>query len=214
MKTYWFGDLRLWKTGQTHEEAGQRRLSMTFDGVDQESALIIGGYGSFVKRLTAMTFFDMHPSLPYTQKGYRALRSAMLDALIERSYRLHPVVYSVEDLLSVQSWSSPTLTTTTDHGLSVGDRVLIRRIGDGLYTYAAVTVVPNTDEIQLSAVTHAIQPGDDVVIVESCWEECRYQNFGPPRGVEKEGDFFGSEASYEFETTSIAWHRSAVDLDA
>lgn len=217
MKAYYYGDVRLWKTGIRHEVESQRRLSMTFDGVDQDDALVLASAGSWTRRVTCFTFFDQHPSVPYTQRGFRALLDEMHDALIARSAELHPLIYVLDDsaVPGVQSYVGGLLTTTADHGLIVGDRILVRRLGDGLYTYAAVATVPNTDEVTLSTVGHAIAGGDDVLLAETVWPECRFNGMDQPqRG--RVGDYYGEEVGYSFDVADSVniYHRTSVDLDA
>ena len=222
-KRAYFGDLRLWYYGRSYVETMRARTEVVHDGIDREEALVVSANPNFEGHVDVETVFA--PSSAFSQADFRSTVAAMLDALRSRAGMAnaqHPLVW-IDDvaLASVLNGTGP-YSTASAHGLSVGDRVLIRALGEGDYDFAAVATTPtSTTFTTTSLVTgSAFAPasGHDVLVVDRAWPSTTFREFAPiPEGSGGPipGDFFAERAKYRFRVTTRegVYTRSTVDLD-
>lgn len=197
---YYFGDVRLYQHGLEHVEDPQRQVLQSFTGVDRERVLVIPaspnhGLGLEVK------CFGAPNAASVTRKGLRAILRAMRELLESRSTRADPVVWVEDDsTLRVLSGVAGPLMTSANHPYVVGDRLLIRRTGAGLWSLVSVLTTPGANTFTAAAVAgtvlHALQPGDQVLLVEGYWVGMVFQAM--PRVDPAEEDWWAAAISYRF----------------
>lgn len=224
-RAYW-GDLRLWYYGRTYVESMERQGRITHLGVDREEALQVGSNPNFVGEIEVTTMFappKVGGSVPYTRQAFRSHVAAMMDALKTRAGLAQPgaVLVWVEDVALARELSSVvtgTYTTTAAHGMSTGDRVLIRNDSTtGGYAYGSITNT-GASTFTFSAIEtgSAYSPGSgyDVLVVERAWP-MQYLAGMEPLPSRGQGDFFDPAAVYRFYgSRANAYSRTAVNLDA
>jgi len=224
-RAYW-GDLRLWYYGRTYTESMDRQGRILHLGVDREEAIAVGSNPNWSGEIEVTTMFappKVGASVPYSREAYRAHVAAMMDALKTRSGASQPgaVLVWVEDIDRARVLSSVvsgTYTTTAAHGMSTGDRVLIRVDSTaGGYAYGTITNT-GASTFTFSAIEtgSAYSPGNgyDVILVERAWPRQFVAGMEPlpSRG---QGDYFDPAAVYRFfGPRTNAYTRTAVNLDA
>jgi len=226
-KRAYFGDLRLWYYGRGYVETMRARTEVVHDGIDREEALVVSANPNFESMIDVETVFA--PGAGMTQDEFRAHVAAMLDALRSRAGMAdagHPLVWlddvSLASVLS--SGATAPYATTGAHGLTTGDRVLIRALGEGDYDLAQVLTTPTSTTFTAGSLAtgSAYSPasGHDVLVVSRAWLDCSFREFLPlPRGGSAEagagGDYFAPVATYRFRcpTREGVYTRSTVDLD-
>ena len=224
-RAYW-GDLRLWYYGRTYVESMERQGRITHLGVDRDEAIQVGSNPNFVGEVEVTTVFappKVGATVPYTREAFRSHVAAMLDALRARAGAAQPgaVLCWVEDVSRarvVSSVATGTYTTTAAHGMSTGDRVLIRNDATvGGYAYGTITSTgASTFTFVASETGSAYAPanGYDVLLVERAWPMHYLAGMEPlpSRGT---GDYWDPAARYRFYgSRGNAYSRTAVNLDA
>lgn len=218
-RAYW-GDLRLWYHARTYTEDMKRTGHATYPGVDRGEALQIGPSPSFVSRVEVTTFFA--PTSAYTQAAYRAAVAAMLDALRERASIAqpgHPLVWVGDNDRSraLASGATAPYATTAPHGLTVGERVLIRALGVGDYMYGSVATTPGASTFTVTPLAtgsaYAPAAGHDVLVAERVWPGAFFEAM-PALAAGPKGDFYNAAAKYAFYGSRVGvYTATAVDLD-
>lgn len=224
-RAYW-GDLRLWYYGRNYVESLERQARIVHTGVDREEAIQIGSNPNFVGQIEIQTVFappKVGASVPYTREAYRAHVAAMMDALKVRAGLAQPgaTLCWVEDIdraRVLSGFSSGTYTTSAAHGMTTGDRVLIRKDSTaGAYSYGTLTST-GASTFTLAAIesgtTYSPASGYDVLLLERAWPTQFLDGMMPldPTG---EGDYWNPAARYSFYGSRTgAYTRTAVNLDA
>lgn len=170
-----------------------RGLTQTFQGVDRTRGLVVPNSPNWLLNLEVIT--AVSPESTYTKAAFRAREIATVNALVARSEAVAPVVW-IEDSTKSKTVGSITGTTvtTTGHGFSTGDRVLIRRTGLGLYSVCTVgTTTSNT--FVVSGATHTIQAGDDIHLIEEYHGEMAYTGSD---AIQSPGDYYTESWSHKF----------------
>jgi hypothetical protein len=163
MRAYW-GDLLLPKIHRKTEVSDVFEAPQIHKGIDRASARILSINRNWSAQLAVRTFWS--PDADYTAKAHEAYEAAFRAAVLARCEVPYPL-FEVEDA-DMQVLSSVTpITTTTPHGWSTGNVVLVRRLGVGLYTYGAITVTGASTFTIVSQ--HAIAIGDKVFKVHRYW---------------------------------------------
>lgn len=169
---YYYGDFRLWQHGRGHVEEYARQVTLTFDGVDQVRGLVIPVAPSALLDLT-VTCMGLPNPASRTQRGWRALVSAINRGLVERSARADPVVWVQDDeVTDTVGGFAAGVVSANSHPFLDADVVLIRRATAGAWSLAAVSnALTHTFEVApvTGTALHAIQAGDEIFLVEAYW---------------------------------------------
>lgn len=221
-RAFW-GDLRLWYYGRGYVESVRRTSKQTHQGIDRKEVLVVGASPNFESEVQVETFFA--PTTSYDQAGFRAHVAAMIEALTERAYQAdpgHPLIW-VDDVsrsAALLNGSTAPFKATAAHGFVVGDRVLIRTLGVGDYSYGAIATTPNPDEFTLTTLeagaAFAPAAGHDVHLVERAWVGHYFEGMDPlpPEGGSHPGDYYAPRAAYRFfGSRASVYTRTSVDLD-
>lgn len=224
-RCYW-GDLRLWYYAKTYTESMERQGRIVHVGVDREEALQIGANPNFVGEIDITTVFappKVGAAVPYTRQAFRAHVAAMMDALKTRAGLAQPgaVLVWTEDISLSRSLSSVvagTYTTSSAHGMSTGDRVLIRNDATvGGYAYGSITSTgASTFTFSSLESGTAYSPGNgwQVILVERAWPMQYLREVAPLPSLGT-GDYFNPAATFGFYgSRQNAYCRTAVNLDA
>lgn len=219
---FFYGDLELWREAAAAPmEAPARRVSQTFDGVDQLEGLVVAASANHTLQLRLRCLGFPNPASA-TTKGWLAISRAMRRALWDRGLRSDPLVW-VEDLsLSkvVLSYVGGLVTTTGAHGLVVGQVVLMRQLGVGKYMLATVATTPSSTTFTVSLAAGMANPdsyepvnGDDVHVVEAWWGGCAHGAVQPMQADDEAGGWFAKEVAYTFASSGrYSW--AATDATA
>lgn len=224
-RAYW-GDLRLWYYGRTYTEAMRRGARITHMGVDREEALPVGSNPNFTSEVEVVTFFappKVSSVVPYTREAFRAHVAGLMDALKVRAGLTVPgaTLVWVEDNTkggSVSGYAAGVYTTSAPHGLTSGDRVLLRKNATVRgYAYGTATVTAS-DKFTLSALEtgsgFVAGTGFDVLLVERAWPGHFFDSMEPVRS-RGQGDYFDPAATFRFfGSRASVYTRTTVDLDA
>jgi hypothetical protein len=180
-------------------------------GVDQDRALVVPTSPNYTTSLDVTCFWA--PAADFSKTKFREGEMGVRDALIARSPDVHPLVWIEADTPAreITSFSGATVTSTS-HGLSSSDVVLIRRLGADLYTLGAIGSV--TTHTFALAPAHAYANGDDIFKVEAVWYGMAFDQMSPvtPSG---QGDSFAEEVVYRFVGSgSLTYRRQTIDLDS
>ena len=205
-----YGDLKLETELRSIIPSEARGNLQVHQGVDRLRALHVTTSPNYTTSLEVHCFWG--PETDFSKTGFRAREMAVREALIARSESLHPVFWIEDDALSktVGSYSSPTVTSSS-HGFSDGDVVLIRRFGSGLYTYGTISnTTTNTFDLGDS---HGITAGDDIYLVEKYWAGIAYDQMGAIQPSEH-GDYYAEDVTYSFSGSGDAtYQRTSTTLD-
>lgn len=219
---FFYGDLELWReAARAPVEQPTRRVAQVFDGVDQLEALVVGNSPNhqLVLRLPALGFPNPASA---TTKGWLAISRQMRRDLWDRGLRTDPVAW-VEDLTlskAVQTYVAGLVTTTTAHGLVVGQVVLIRKKGVGNWLLGNVATTPSGTTFTVSMSAGMANPdayvpvaADDVHVVEAWWGGCAHGAVDAMQADVETGAWFAQEVAYRF-TTSGRYSWAATDATA
>ncbi len=205
-----YGDLKLETELRSIIPSESRGNAQVHVGVDRLRALHVTSSPNYSVSLEVHCFWG--PETDFSKTGFRAREMAQREALVARSESLHPVFWIEDDTLSktVGSYSAPTVTSTS-HGFSDGDVVLIRRLGSGLYTYGAISnATTNTFDL---ADNHGITTSDDIHLVESYWAGMVYGQMGAIQPSEH-GDYYAEDVPYSFSGSGDStYQRTSITLD-
>ena len=187
-----------------------RGNTQVHQGVDRLRALHIATSPNYSLALEVHCFWA--PESDFSKVGFRAREMAVREALIARSESLHPVFWIEDDSLSktVGSYTAPTVTSSS-HGFSDGEVVLIRRLGSGLYTYGQISnSTTNTFDLGDS---HGITTGDDIHLVEGYWSGMLYQQMSRIQPSEH-GDYYAESVVYSFSGSGdTTYQRTSITLE-
>lgn len=201
----YFGDYRLWREPiePPLEKDCARTVTQEFQGLDRDRALLVSASSSTAQNLVARCL-GFPSTTATTMRAWLSLKRAIRRSLVERSQRKDPLVYIEDDTLSktVASYLAPN-ATVNGHGRSVGDRLLIRRAGTGLWSLVRVTVVADPNTIAIAAETgttiHALENGDEVHLVEAYWLGAVWLSMTP----QNEMGWYAKELTYVFRYAGI-----------
>lgn len=205
-----YGDLLLPDTLYGWHPSEPRGSVQWHDGLDQQEAVAFAQSPNYRPALEVVTFWD--PEASYTKEGFRAKEAAVRAAARARSERSDPVFW-VEDIgLTVSTYVGTTVTTSAAHGLIVGDVVLVRRNGLGLFTYAELATVGSTTTFDV-ADGHGIANGDDVYRVEEYIAGQIFRDLAQISVKPEKGDHYEPAAKFLFFGSHASWYtREAVTL--
>lgn len=217
-----FQDLKLWGV-YLRPTTSDRRQVQEHEGIDQPYALVIPTSQNHGGTVRVATVWE--PGETPTWQKFRARERALRHALYARSDATGPVCI-VDDAYKavVSSFASGvlTLSSTPPYAFQVGDAILVRRLGVGLYTLALVAAVgswpPYT--VTLGTVVQSggvpadtIQAGDDVHKVELAWSGLTFEAFAELASGEH-GDYYSEEAGFLFRGLGAADDPGpTIDLD-
>lgn len=209
----YYGDFRLWREGIEYLERPSRASVQTFDGVDQDHALVIPSSVNAQLEVSVRCLGYPNP-VQRDRAGFRAILRAVRAGLQARADRLDALVWIEDDgTLRTLSGVAGPLQTSTPHGYSTGDVLLIRRAGVGLWTLLSATVV-GADTFTGAAVSgtilHALAPGDEVLRVDAYWLGMVAQPFPQPVEPRDEGDFWNPSIEYGFQGDGKLTYARAV----
>lgn len=206
----YYGDLKLETELRSIVPSEARGNVQVHIGVDRLRALYVTTSPNYTTPLEVRCFWA--PESDFSKTGFRAREMAVREALVARSEELHPVFWIEDDSLSktVGSYSAPSVTSTS-HGFSDGDVVLIRRLGSGLYTYGQISnATTNTFDLGDS---HGITTGDDIHLVEKYWAGMVYNQMGAITPAEH-GDYYAEDVTYSFSGSGdTTYQRTSITLD-
>lgn len=211
---YAWGSLFLWREGIVAEEADELAPPQEHVGVDQDTRLLVPSSRNAKLVLPVRCLGAPHPDHLEAQKGWRATWGAIRAALRARMGRSDPVVWILdgEAKKTVQSYAAPTITTTTPHGLVVGDVALVRRSGTATYSLGAVATTPSSTTFTMTQTygAHAIAASDEVHLVEAYWAPMLYVS-AAPAPFTGQGDWYSKEVIYTFVGSgSTVYRRTAA----
>lgn len=209
---FYFGDWALWGAGVDHYEDGGRTVTQEFAGVDHTHATVLPASSNMDFTLEVQTLGEPNPNAR-TRKGWRSTMSKIRTDLNLRSLRADPVVW-IEDTTKskvVQSYVDPVISSPA-HGFVNDDRVLIRRLGAGLFTLGKVlNAAADSFEVsdELAVPGHAIAANDDILLVESYWAAlvCTRPPMAQPN---EDGDYYAMGLTWRFRGNGrFVYHRTA-----
>lgn len=225
-RIYW-GDLRLWRTARAVVAGDNRGGMQVYEGIDADDALVMPASPNFSTELECHTLFDPYPdaSGDYTRVSFRSCIEAMVLALKARAETRHPLCY-IDDVAvaatattvsGTPTGTGPyTITTAVNpHGFAVGNVVLIRRLGSGLYTLRAVASTPAANTFTIASQDHSIASGDNILLVHQYWDQMVYAGKGNI-GLNPDKNWFNDDAVYTFKGTCPAasrYSKLAINLD-
>lgn len=209
----YYGDFRLWREAYEPLEVPTRGLLQTFQGVDQLEELVVPSSPNHGLELQATCLGFPNPASA-TTKGWVALARALRRGLWDRSLRMDALVWVEDDTWqrTVLGYVAPAAQTSAAHGRVTGDVVYIRRPagGAGLWTVAQVTVtapdaftltaLPGIGTALVGSGLYAIQPGDEVYLVESSWSSCAFAALEPMKAGPG-GRWWAQEVVYRFRSS-------------
>jgi hypothetical protein len=209
-KRYYWGDLRLWKTGRKHSRPNSRGLLLEYAGGDQQNVLLVSESPGFSTELSVVTFFDPPDTSDPTAERFHNAVDQYYEAMeLRADGYLHPLVY-VNDAsgytAEVDSVAGGSITTVAAHAFVAGDRVLCRRDGLNLYSILTVATTPAADEFTYTGGTHTVQAGDTLVRVSAFWDDAAYLS-GPEVRLPERGAWYSEEATWKFKVASAATYR-------
>lgn len=207
---YAWGSLFLWREGIVDEEADELAPPQEHFGLDQDTRLLVPSSRGAKLTLPIRCLGAPHPDHLEAQKGWRATWATMRAALRARMNRSDPVVWILDGEAKkvVSGYSAPTITTSTPHGLTVGDVALVRRSGTATYTLGAVLTTPTDSTFTMAATygAHAIATSDEVHLVEAYWSPMLYVS-AAPAPFAGQGDHYAKEVIYTFVGSGSAVYR-------
>ena len=205
-----YGDLKLETELRWIPPSESRGNLQVHQGVDRLRALHVATSPNYTTSLEVHCFWA--PEADFSKTGFRAREMTVREALIARSETLHPIFWIEDGSLSktVDSYSAPTVTSTS-HGFSDGDVILIRRFGPGLYSYGAISnATTNTFDLGDS---HGISAGDDVHLIEAYWAGMAYGQMGAIQPSEH-GDYYAEDVTYSFSGSGDStYQRTNIAVD-
>jgi hypothetical protein len=203
----YYGDLRLWREGIAPEERYGRILLQEFQGIDQARVLVIAASANAGLDLEVRCLGFPNPSAK-NRRGWIAVKRALRVAMDARIHRTDPVVWIEDDTTRrvVTSYGgSPAVNVAGGHPHANGDVVLIRRLGVGLFSLGTVMNATGTAFDVASVLMpglplHAIQAGDEILLVEAYWPGMVWRDF-EPRG---EQGWYAKDVAYSFRGSGSA----------
>lgn len=209
-KRYYWGDLRLWKTGRKHKRPNSRGQMLEYQGDDQQHTLLIPASPNFSGEMAVVTAFDPPDTSQPTSERFHLAIDQYQEAMEARANGyLHPLVlvHDATDLTAViDSLAAPEITCPVAHPFLVGDRVLCRRNGLNLYSILVVATVPSSTKFTYTGASHTILAGDTLVRVSAYWDDVAYLN-GPECSEAERGQFYSPEALWRFKAPATATYR-------
>lgn len=181
---YYHGDFRLLHHGEDHVEDPQLLPAQEHQGVDQDRVYLVPSSPNASVNVLVSCIGVPHPTVPNAQ-GWKAQVAGLRTAREARAERLDPLVWVARDDLStaVSAWAAPKLTAPGNTYV-VGDVLLVRRAGVGLWSLVSVTGLPGgPGEVNVAAVAgttlHAIHVADEVHLVEAYYLGMRWAALEP-----------------------------------
>lgn len=208
-RAYW-GDLLLPTEMRAIVPALNRGTLQTFQGVDRDRALIVASSPGISFSVDVSCFWE--PESDFEKKGFRAREQAVHDALVARAYTPATLswIESDEPARTVGGVAGLTITCAS-HGLSTGDRVLIRRSGLGLSSVCTIAVL-TSNTFAITTPSHSVQNGDNILRIEAYWPGCVFAAMAPMEPQEH-GDYYSEAVSYTFSTSgSLTYRRTSITL--
>lgn len=213
---FYYGDFRLWREAIAPEERYARTLLQEFQGIDQPRVLVIAASGNAGLDLEARCLGFPNPDSK-NRAGWVAVKRGVRVGMDARIHRTDPLVWVQDDttlrvLTSVGG--SPSLNVAGGHPYQNGDVVLIRRAGVGLFSLGTVTGATGTafdiaSVLIPGLVLHAIQAGDEVLLVEAYWLGMVWKDFE----ARSDMGWYAKEVVYSFRgsgATTYARTQAAV----
>lgn len=217
-----FQDLKLWGV-YLRPTTTDRRQVHEHEGIDQPYALVIPTSPNHGGTVRVATVWE--PGDTPTWQTFRARERALRHALYARSDKTGPLcIVDDANKATVSLFSSGviTLASTPPYAFQVGDAILVRRLGVGLYTLATVAAIGSWPPYTVTLGTviqygeipaDTIQPGDDVHKVELAWSGLTFESF-PELVSGEHGDYYAEEAGFVFRGLGVASDPGpTIDLD-
>jgi hypothetical protein len=222
----YFQDLKLWGVFKRPKTNDRRTVTQEHQGVDQDTALVIAASPNSSGQLVVVQVWE--PDTVPTWLQFRGREKALRLALNARREKKGPVCL-VDDANSATvagvSGSVLTLTATPPYAFQIGDHVLVRRLGVGLYSLVRVEAVGAwpaytiTVSAPLEAggsdgAAHAYAIGDNVHKVEMAWTGMTFEQF-PELNPGEHGDFYADDVPFTFRGLGLSSDPGpTIDLDA
>lgn len=213
---YFHGDLRLYHHGEDHVEEPLRAPPQEHQGVDQDRIYLVPSSPSHSLNVH-VSCLAVPNSAAVTAAGWKAQVAALRRAREARAERLDPLVWVARDDLStaVSAWAAPNLTCP-GNTYGIGDVLLVRRLGVGLWSLVSVTGVPGGGVVAVAAVSptalHAIQNGDEVHLVEAYYQGMAWTQL-EPIGPGRFGGWVSERLSYGFRGAGLlTYNRTASSV--
>lgn len=206
----YYGDFRLWREAIAPEERYARTLLQEFQGIDQARVLVIAASGNAGLDLEARCLGFPNPSAK-NRKGWVAVKRALRLGMDARIHRTDPVVWVEDDTRSKAVTAyAPGTVTAPGNDAQVGDVILLRRAGVGLWSLATVQGIPVPGSLTILPVAgttlHAIAAGDELHLVEAYWLGMVWRDF-EPRG---DAGWYAKEVAYAFRGSGASSYARTV----
>lgn len=213
---YFHGDLRLYQHGDDHVEDPQRQAAQEHQGVDQERVYLVPSSTNQSLNVQVTCLGEPHPT-SVDAKGFKAQLAGLRRAKEARAERLDPLVWVARADLSgaVTVWATPNLTVP-GNTFAMGDVLLVRRLGVGLWSLVTVTGVPGGGVVAVAAVSgttlHAILAGDEVHLVEAYYLSMVWAQLEPV-GPSRFGTWVAERLAYAFRGSGrFTYNRTASSI--
>ncbi len=211
----YYGDFRLWREAMAPEEHYARTQLQEFQGVDQPRLLVIAASANAGLDLECRCLGFPNPGSK-TRSGWLAVKRGLRLGMDARIHRTDPVVWVDDDTtlrVLTAVGGSPAYEVAGGHPYANGDVVLVRRAGVGLFSLGQVLNATATafdlSSLLVGIPVHAIQIGDEVLLVEAYWLGMVWRDFEP----KNEAGWWAREVVYTFRgsgTSSYARTAAAV----